>query len=564
MRCRHIIRYILLATWLLPMIAMAAQVQATLDRSTAQLGETVTLNLRVDGADGNLAAPDLGALNKDFDILGTSQNSTLSVVNGAASSAVTFGVALRPRHIGMLTIPAITVGGSSTTPLQLQVTAPDPTAAAAAKRDIFMEAQFEPDHGYVGEQLSYVVRLYFVPDISSGSMDSPQVKGADVSQVGSDLDYTAERGGRQYHVLERRYALIPQHAGHIEVAALNFQGDVVDPNDPDSFFGTSTPVTATAPAQSIEVKSAPADWGNAVWLPARQLTLKLDGWPAANQPVRVGQPITLTMDLQATGLPFAALPAPNLPAIDGATVYPDKPVTGNRNDGQWIIGHRQQAFAVVPERAGTLTLPAITLKWWNVLTDREETAQVPERSVTVLPAIGGSTGQPSTPLAEKPSVAAAPPTAGSVERITPWRWMALGSAGLWLLSLLAWLFWRRYRHARPRVVTATPGAASTHWQQQFIAAAQGSDAAAQEHSLLAWARAERPTIQHLGALAQALGDERQRAAIAALQQRRYGGSSTTDGGLALAQVFSGGFGWRQHHADDNEGDLPPLYPFKLH
>jgi hypothetical protein len=560
---RRIVRYGLLAWLLLPMIAMAAQVHATLDRSTAQLGETVTLNLRVDGAGGHLGAPDLGVLNKDFEILGTSQSSRLSIVNGTTSSAVTFGVALRPRHTGLLQIPSIALGGSQSAPLQLQVTSAAPAAAAAATQDIFMEAQVEPAHGYVGQQLSYVVRLYFIPDISAGSLDSPQVHGADVSPLGSDLNYTAERGGRQYHVLERRYALIPQHAGHIEVAALNFRGNMVDPNDPNSFFGASTPVSARAPAQSIDVKPAPSDWGNTAWLPARQLTLKLDGWPAANESVRVGQPLNLTMDLQATGLPFETLPAPSLPAMDGATVYPDKPVTGSRNDGQWIIGHRQQAFAVVPERAGTLTMPAITLKWWNVLTDHEEVAQIPARSVTVLPATGGATGYPLHPLAAATPASASPSTPQAA-RTLPWRWIALGSAGLWLLTMLAWLLGRRYRHAMPKAAAAARGGSSGKLQQQFIVAARGVDAAAQEHSLLAWARAERPTIQHLGALALALGDERQRAAIDALQQRRYGGCSVPADGAALAQAFSGGFSWRQSDPGDQEGDLPPLYPFKLH
>ena len=36
-----------LALLLLPALASAARVQATLDRDTAQLGDTVTLNLRV-------------------------------------------------------------------------------------------------------------------------------------------------------------------------------------------------------------------------------------------------------------------------------------------------------------------------------------------------------------------------------------------------------------------------------------------------------------------------------------------------------------------------------------
>ncbi len=562
------IRRLLIACWLslllVPALAQATEVQATLDRSSVQLGETVTLNLRVQNASGGMDMPDLHALDQDFSILGTSQNSSLSVVNGAATSTLTFGVALRPRHVGTLQIPALNVAASQTAPLQLQVTAPDPTAAAAG-RNVFMEAQVEPERGYVGEQLSYVVRLYYATNLSSGALNAPQLDGVEVSRVGDDLNYDAERGGRNYHVLERRYALIPQHAGRIDIPAADFQGEAIDPNDPNSFFGSSTPVSASAPAVSVDVRPAPADWGKSAWLPARQLSLSMDGWPSAQDRVRVGQPLNLTMTVQATGLAFESLPALSLPPLDGAKAYPDKPVTGTRQDGPWLVGRRQQTFAIVPERAGTLTLPATTVKWWNVLTDRVEVAKIPAHDVTVMPAVGTTAVQTSNPNAASTSVAAAlAGIATTKTHAVPWRWIALGSAGLWLLSLLAWLLWRRHRPPSPNMALVIRPASVRQQQQAFLAAARGGDSAAQVHSLLAWARAERPAIQHLGELTAALGDERQRAAIATLQQRRYAGAPLPQNGVELAEVFKRGFVWRRADAGDDDGSLPPLYPFKLH
>ena len=547
---------------LLPVLAHATDVTASLDRDSVQLGETVTLNLRINSSAGNVDAPDLRALANDFDILGTSQNSSLSVVNGAATSSMTFGIALRPKHVGNLQIPALSVAGSQTAPLQLQVSAPDPATAAATHKDVFMEAQVEPAHGYVGQQLSYVVRLYYASRINGDAPAPPQVDNMQVSQLGNGLNYDAERGGRTYHVLEQRYALIPQRAGHIEIPAVDFQGAAIDPNDPNSFFGASIPVSASAPAQAIEVRAAPADWGKITWLPARQLNLSLDGLPTAKDAPRVGQPLNLTMNLQATGLSYEALPALSLPPLDGATVYPDKPASGNHNDGQWIIGWRQQAFAVVPERAGTLTIPATTLKWWNVLTDRMEVAQIPARSITILPAIGGAVATLASPLATSASAPALTTGATHVMPATPWRWIALASIGLWLLSILAWWLWRR-RRVTIAPIAARPSARES--QQAFIAAARGNDTSSQVHSLLAWARAERPAIQHLSELAAALDDESQCAAIAALQQRHYAGAPVVEGGGAkLADVFSRGFVWRSADAADDDSGLPPLYPFKLH
>ncbi|TAL82588.1 MAG: protein BatD [Rhodanobacter sp.] len=558
----------MLACLLVPVVGHATQVQATLDRSTVQLGDTVTLNLRVTGSGGNVEVPDLSALRQDFAILGTSQNSSLSVINGQTSSMLTFGIALRPRHLGLLEIPALTVAGRQTKPLQLNVTAPDPAAAAATHKRVFMEAQVEPDHGYVGQQLSYVVRLYYAINISSGSLDTPQVDGMQVSRLGSDVNYDSERGGRQYHVLERRYALIPQRAGHVVIPALNFQGNVIDPNDPNSFFGASTPISTSAPAVSVEVKPVPAAWGSAAWLPARKLSLAMSGWPGAGEQARVGQPLNLSLELQATGLPFESLPALTLPTLDGATVYPDKPVTGSRDDGRWVVGRRQHAFAIVPTRAGTLTVPAISVKWWNVLTDQAEVAQIPAHSITVLPAIGG-TAAPAAPAVGSSSgaPAAALPSTALSKSVVTWRNIALGSIAiaLLLLGMLAWLLWRR------RGATATPASAahkpvktsSRQLQLAFLAAARGPDVAAQAHALLAWARAERPAIQHLGELAAALDDAGQRAAIAALQRRQYGGVLADADDDSLATAFKPGFVWRAVDAGSDDEGLPPLYPFKL-
>lgn len=572
MRHRRFAAWCLLLCLLLPMFAHAADVQATLDRSSVPLGETVTLNLRIQGDVSTVAMPDFSALNSDFDVLGTSQNSSLSVVNGAATSELVLGVMLRPRHAGLLAIPAMDIAGSRTAPLQVNVTsaAATPGNSVATNRDIFMESQVEPDHGYVGQQLSYVVRLFFATSLSSGSLDAPQVSGLQVSRNGDDTNSVVDRGGRQYHVLERRFALVPQRAGRIDIPALNFQGIAIDPNDPDSFFGARKPVSARAPPVSITIRAAPADWGSTAWLPARAMTLTLDGLPGAKDAVRVGQPLNLTMTLQATGLSADALPPLSLPPLDGATVYPDKPATTSRNDGSLVVGQRQQAFAIVPERAGTLSIPATSVKWWDVLNDRMAVAQIPAHQLVVLPAVGAADVHTSIPAAASASgpaaastvAAAAAPTSGAD---IPWRWLALGSVGLWLLSMLGWLLWRNRRRRQPQTSTAAVSQPSTAraGKQAFLRAADGSDTAAQARTLLAWARLERPAVLHLGDLSTKLADEQQRAAIAGLQQRQYAAGVTAANDVALGAAFQRGFIWKTDGKDEENGELPPLYPFKV-
>ena len=546
-----------------PLVSLAADVQATLDRNRVELGETVTLNLRASG--GAMAAtPDLSGLSQDFAVLGSSSNTSLSIINGQRTAQVTVGVALRPLHVGTLRIPALSFAGGTTAPVELEVVQPDTSAAAAGRKDVFVEATVDPASAYVGQQMVYTVRLFFATDLTSGALEDPQLAGIDFRRLGDEINYQAERGGRRYNVIERRYAAMPQREGHLQIPAVAFQGESVNMANPDAFFGNGTPITAASPAVDIDVRPAPAQAAQAAWLPARSLNLTLDGGPSHGD-LHVGEPLNLVMNVQAVGLPYEALPALSLPSLDGATVYPDKPVNGTRVEGQWLVGRRQQSFAVVPNRAGTLSIPETTLTWWNVAENHAETARIPAQTFNVLAAAGA----PATPAAPVPQVGAAPvdtapAPAPVVVQHAWWRTIALTSIGLWVLTVLAWLIWRRRRAglapaASPVDTKGTP----SHRRAAFLAAARGKDAAGQAGALLAWAQAERPMLRNLGELAQALSAGPQRDAIDALQRQRYAGADESALGERLAAAFRQGFAWQPLEQASNVSPLPPLYPFNV-
>ncbi|QNK03813.1 protein BatD [Dyella telluris] len=553
----------MLCLW--PLVSLAAEVQATLDRQQVALGETVTLNLRANGG-GMASVPDLSVLSRDFAVLGSSSNTSISIINGQRAAQLTVGVALRPLHAGTLHIPALSFAGGTTGPLELEVTPADASVEAAGRKDVFLEATVDPASAYVGQQMTYTVRLFFATDLTSGALEDPQVTGIDFRRLGDEVNYQAERGGRRYNVIERRYAAIPQREGHLKIPSVAFQGEAVNMANSDAFFGNGTPVTAASPAVDIDVRAAPAQASRAAWLPARALSLTMDGGPAHGD-LHVGEPLNLVMSLQATGLPYEALPSLSLPSLDGATVYPDKPVNGTRVEGPWLVGRRQQSFAVVPHRAGTLTIPETTLTWWNVAENHAETARIPAQTLTVLPAAGTPASSSSAPQS---SVAAPATTPGEVPvtavRQIPWRLLALISLGLWVISVVGWLVWRR----RPRGPRSAPGVSpdatngsASRLQAAFLAEAKGNDTGRQASALLAWARAERPALQNLGELAQALSAGPQREAIDALQRKRYAGVEETGLGDRLAQAFKQGFAWQPAAEAGDGSPLPPLYPFNL-
>lgn len=575
-------RWLLWLCLLLPCTAMAASVQATLDRNDVHMGETVTLNLRISDA-MTASTPDLSALDRDFEVLGTSTNSSLSVINGKQSAELIIGVALRPKHQGDLQIPSLTVAGGQTNPLILHVDAPDTSASAHAGQDVFVEAQASADHVYLGQQILYTVRLFYAGNLDGGSLPNPDANGADLRQLGNDINYQAVRNGRRYRVVERRYALTPHHAGSLVIPAIEFQGEMADrgnPNDPGGFFnpgglfGNTTPVTADSPEVKIDVQAPPSNWGQTTWLPARSLTLSVQGLPSDDK-LTAGQPLNLRLSVDAQGVSGDALPPLSLPAIDGATVYPDQPKTSTHDDGEWLTGHSERGFAIIPQHAGTLTIPEITLTWFDVQSGQKKVATIPSHTLTVLAANGApAPAATATQSAAAPSVAvassAASPVSTGVAPIasspTPWRWIALGSIALWLLSAVAfaWLYSKRKR--APTLASTKqrmePTDSTRALRQAFLESARGDDRVTQARRLLAWARAERPGLRNLGQVADALASDQQRAAIALLQREQYAGVSA-ETRIDLATLFAKGFAWRQDNRAETESPLPPLYPFKL-
>ena len=544
--------------------ASAATLRAWFDRSSMQLGETVTLNVEADATDS--AQPDFSALNQDFDLHGTQSSQQVSIVNGSSTSKTLWAVALEPKHAGTIDVAPIKVGNAQTNALQLQVLAAAAATAPKADGDVFLDVTAEPLTPYVQQEVRYTVKLYFAVDLGGGSLADPKADGLGVKQLGQDKTYDATVGTRHYKVIERHYALTPERSGAIDIAAITFRGTALSAGDPMGFFRGGRNVSARSQPIHLDVKAQPAQWTGAAWLPAASLLLKDD--TALPDEVHVGDPITRTIRLQAKGLGHEQLPDINLTKPDGAEMYPDKADSRTRDDGEWLYGERVQKFAFVPDRAGTLTIPGVEVHWWDTQNDRAEVAQLPAKTITVLAAVGAGatpgTGNVAAPpeSASTPSVIAAPPmaTSASKHRLRIWKALAIVGFVLWLSTLALW--WRSRR--RVHVVTTAPAAVADSSSQRaaFLRACSLGEFAAAERALVAWARGERADVRNLGELASRLGDSAQTAALADLQRTRYAGVPVQGLAQRLGQAFKGGLVWRDH-APAREGAmsaLPALYP----
>jgi hypothetical protein len=527
-----------------------------------QLGETATLNIEV-GDSTAVAQPDFSALQQDFNLLGTDSSTTTNItINGQTTAKLLLAVSLEPKHAGTLTIPALSVAGAQTQPLTLTVT-PGSAATGKAGDDVFVDVTIEPKSPYVQQQVRVVVKLYYALNLIDGNLEDPHGDGFGVRRLGQDASYTAEVEGRGYHVLERRYMLSAEKSGTLTLAPIVFRGHAVNPNEMNSFFSRGHVVTARAQGETLEVRPRPPTSGADAWLPAQSLTLTTEGI-GANTQAHVGEPLTLTLRLRAQGLGFEQLPELKLPKIDGADIYPDKETTANRDDGTWQYGERARKFAIVPNRVGTLTIPPLSLDWWNLAQDRADHADLPPRRVTV----SAATASAAAPVAANIQSSAAPASRESVfvaGDAGHWRTLAFAAIGLWALTAAAWLGWALARRRRaagaaspapPLPADARAGAA----RKAFESACKRGDAAATARALLVWAHGEGGAARTLGELSAALGDTAQRAAVNDLQRCLYAADIAGFDGERTAAAFRSGMTLPRNAPPKPLSPLPPLYP----
>lgn len=502
-----------------------AGAQARVGQDRVVLGDPVTLELRLDGDTAN-ARPDLSPLEADFDILGTSQSSQTSIVNGAVSSSRSWIVRLAPRKTGKLTIPAIEVGGERTRPLTVEVL--DPASVPRgdlASVGIQLDVVVPEGPHYVQQEIPVTVRIMDALGLRQGRLTPLQLEGAAVRQAGEDRVTQQTWQGRPVRVLERTYLVTPERDGTLTIPPLTLRGSVPDPNarrsgpfgrDPfadmrqrfgfpdlgnfggfggsifDDFMAPMREVTARSLPVALEVAPRPA--GVDGWfLPARDVQLRAS-WETDPPRFAVGEATTRTVQILAVGAAQNQVPELEFADVPGARIYVDRSDVRETPTPDGSATIRQYRISVVPTQAGKVTLPEVTLEWFDVESGERKTARLAAETIDVAPGTGASAGATAgAGAATAPAPTAATPAAaegdGPGAQDAPRGWTdrlraalaALPAWALWSALALAlallglWLVLARRRGA-PKADTAASAASAATQRPQ--AGAAGTAAAA--------------------------------------------------------------------------------------
>lgn len=438
----------------------ATTINVDSDRNPVGLDESFTLSYSADG--GVDDDPDFSPLKPYVDILGQSESSNISFINGHMSRKKVWNLSVIARKVGELELPPIHFGSDTSSPYRLKVTkSSTPDSASSA---LFSKVTVEQTPLYPQQQLIVTQQLFTSQNLSGYALGELRFSGVNVESktLGEEKKYQTRIDGKAYLVIEKKIAVFPQQAGTLTIEPTLSDARLASSNSSrfDPFggmpgFSNGKLVRTQSDAVSIAVKPLPAN-ATAPWLPAHDLVIDQQ-WSGEIGKVIQGEPITRTLSIAANGLTSAQLP--ELPTLEfvGVKQYPDKALLRDQLSDLGVTGNRVEKTALIATRPGSLTLPEIRIPWWDSDEQTFKTAIVPAVTLTVLPAPNKSMVTPapiaapqvqdsapaqrqtsSSPGATQSRPDSTTALAESAPEEAVWKYAAIGMGTGWILTLLAW------------------------------------------------------------------------------------------------------------------------------
>ncbi|BAV74892.1 protein BatD [Pseudomonas chlororaphis subsp. aurantiaca] len=542
----------LLLTLVLTLGAFAVRAEglvASVDRSRVNSGETVELTLESNNVT-LFGKPDLTPLQAQFEVQGTRQVNQLTSLNGDNRAITRWIITLLPKTTGTVVIPALQLGEVQSQPITLQVLQSENRNDSAPLEPVFIDASLDQDSVYVQAQAVLTLHIYHSVSLYDDSSLTPlQIDDARVEQLGESRTYEKVINGVRHGVIEIRYAIFPQHSGVLNIPELVFSATLADAANTQApapqGLKPGKLVHVSSAQMPLTVKAKPVEYpANAPWLPARSLSLS-ESWNPEPDHSQVGDSLTRSLTLKAEGLSSSQLPPLPVTEANGLRSYPDQPQLSNQVSDRGLIGSREDSQALVPNRSGSIDLPALEVVWWNTHEDHLERSNLPARTLQVA----------NNPSLVVDTPAGATPAGVSDDSTTLWAWK-LSTLLLACTTLLGFGLWWRARWQPAILRAAQTGPSPRTLLDDLKRACLANDPQATRQALDAWARQQPETLADMAARFVPLSD-----ALDGLNGALY--SET-------GQYWQGEELWRAiraipiaEHVQTPLADtssLPPLYP----
>ena len=549
-----------------------AALTAKVDRTVLDSNETLRAELRYDGQ-VFAGEPDFEPLSKDFEVLSNRRQQNYSNVNGKTESYTAWTLELRPKRAGILLIPSLTFKKEVSNAVELRVrAAPTNSSANPGTQPIYTETTVDTNTPYVGQQVILTHRLYTSVQLRDFALSELAIDKAELHRLG-DTQYQKVINGRNYLVLEVKYAIFPQAKGTLIIPGLRFAAYEVNNRSQFGVFNNrGNQIIRDTESKVLEVNALPSQASIDGWMPSTSVTME-QRWSGDIDSVTVGEPVTRTITIRAEGLSAAQITPLQEPQGDNYRGYPDQPQLDEIVTANGLAATRIESLALVPNKPGEIVLPAVQLVWWDTNSNQPRIASLSPITLQVSPSSNiDATANGSNVMQMTNDAMTTLATDALKPKVSFMTNLSLSINAL-LITLIIVLLMRRKREssaARSQQPSLSLDSARLNLKQQLRAIeseAKDENLMAMRDAILRWGKilfAENPpsTLKSLGDL---LGNPSISQLFAQLDQQlyQYNGvpETTLDVALLLASLKKESNFNRGSASKDNAGTaLQSLYP----
>ena len=433
--------------------ADAPSVTAVLSNSQAIVGDTVELQIKVNGP-GDARPPEEISID-GLEIHSTGTSRQFEIHNFTTNSSVTYNYTILPLRAGRFTIPPQTIqaGGKILRTPELVLNVADTAGQATTSRPgrttqrqsstagdlVFAELIVPKKTAYVGEIVPVQIRMGFDARVHPRLVEPPEITGQGftaqkLQQSSQNLETI---NGKPFDVVTFKTAITAARAGKFEIGPVQAKAQVVvprrrsaprsrspfdlfDQDDPfsDPFFsnpfaqfGERRDISISSDPVALEVKSLPPNAPPSFSGAIGSFTMATDAKPKS---VQVGDPITVTTTISGRGN-FDRVNAPLLEDEQGWHKYP--PSSKFKQDDEVGISGTKTFETVVSPNEKKQSLPVLAFSYFDPAKEQYVTLRSEATAITVQggaaapnvaaqPAssapVNAAKGRPPVPNATKP------------------------------------------------------------------------------------------------------------------------------------------------------------------
>ncbi|MGA7800330.1 MAG: BatD family protein [Gammaproteobacteria bacterium] len=359
---------LVLAVLAAPAGGAQADFSVHVDKHAIALGQPLTVSIRARNLGNGLDRLNLKALKRDFHIGSMTTSSAREQREGQGFVTDRMSLTVYPLHSGTLPIGPLTFMGHTSRPLSVTVRNTGPDAPA-----VRFKAWIDPSGPLVRQVTTLHLTIYDEGSVQWAPVRLPQASGLYTRRI-SATRREEKIDGMQQTVYRYEWALTPLQAGDWKIAFPMLSADR---------FGT--PLRYPLPPVRFHVNPAPAYLP--VYVPIGRVSIHGQTLPGQ---LTLRQPANWILTVTGEGLTREGI-AKLLGPLDGGSAvrfYPPTIVKESQGRGDGTLQTWRVTLPFRPLRAGLLTLPTVSVAYFDPVTGRIASATASGPRVRVAGPVG--------------------------------------------------------------------------------------------------------------------------------------------------------------------------------